>query len=269
MTRGSRPYRIAVTIRTARLDADPVPSLLLRLCLLLSLLPLVVTSPLPAQVPGGERDEEGAGPPMSEDTLFIFTPARPLIDSSGIRTDLPAALGGTISFSGSGYGAGLFYERTVTPTLSLLVDLLITGVRKGDELEVYNNNPESVHYRSFFVPGKINRIWQAPIMLGVKKELFRDVFFDNFRPFVSLGAGLSTLLLTPYDQGFFSAFGSASWRFAPAGFVGLGAEVTGIDPGPGLALRYYYIPIDPGVESMQGEPITNLGGLVLSLAVPF
>ena len=238
-------------------------------CIGLLILGTLLHVPAIGQVPGGDP---GGGPDEADrpaDTLFIFAPARPLIDSSGIRTDLPSALGGSVLFSSSGYGIGLFYERKLTPTLSGFFDVVISGLRRGDELEVYNNNPESVHYQSFFVPGKVNRLWQAPAMLGVKKELFENLFFDNFRPFVSAGLGVSTVIATPYDQTFFRAFGSASWRFAPGGFVGLGAEVTGMDPGVGFAIRYYLLPLSPGVESMEGEPITDLGGLFLTLTIPF
>ena len=222
-----------------------------------------------AQVPGGEPSDAPGTSTVPDDTLFIFSPARPLIDSSGIRTDLPSAFGGSLLFSSSGYGVGLFYERKFSPTLSGFVDVIISGLRRGDELEVYNNNPESVHYQSFFVPGKVNRLWQAPAMIGVRKELFRNLFFENFRPFGSAGVGVSTVLATPYDQTFFKAFGSAEWRFAPGGFVAVGAEVTGKDPGPGFAIRYYLLPLSPGVESMEGEPITDLGGIFLTLSIPF
>ncbi len=172
-------------------------------------------------------------------------------------------------FSSSGYGAGLFYERRVSYSISGFIDLTISGLRGGDELEVYNNDPESIHYRSFYVPDKVNRLWHTPLMIGAKKELFRDLFFDNFRPFISLGLGGSMVVATPYDQSFFKAFGSADLSFAPGGFLSIGAEVSERRPGVGFSLRYYYLPISPGVESIESEPIDNLGGLFLALSIPF
>lgn len=230
---------------------------------------LAFSSVTVAQTPGSEDGESVNGGDSVADSLFLFTPVHPLIDSAGIQVDLPSAIGGSLFFSSSGYGAGLFYEGSLTPSLSGFVDLKISGVRSGDELQVYNNDPESIHYQSFFVPGKVNRLWQAPLMVGVKKELFRDVFFDNFRPFVSVGLGGSTVIATPYDQSFFKAFGSATLSLVPGGFVGVGAEVTEWRPGIGFSARLYYLPAGDGIESIEGEPITNLGGLSLALTVPF
>lgn len=230
-------------------------------------LTLLTVSSTTAQVPGTDRPSPTPTP--TGDSLYIFTPARPLIDSAGIQTELPAALGGSLFFSSSGYGAGLFYERRLSYSTSGFVDLTISGLRGGDELEVYNNDPESIHYQSFFVPNKVNRLWHTPLMIGAKQELFRDLFFDNFRPFVSLGLGGSMVVATPYDHSFFKAFGLADLSFAPGGFLSVGAEVTERRPGIGFSLRYYYLPISPGVESISGEPIDNLGGLFLALSIPF
>ena len=232
-----------------------------------ALLGFVLPLGLLAQVPGSDRPAPSPG--AEGDSLYIFTPVRPLIDSAGIRTELPAALGGSLFFSSSGYGAGLFYERRLGYTISGFIDLAISGLRGGDEIEVYNNDPESVHYRSFYVPGKVNRLWHTPLMVGAKRELFRDLFFDNFRPHVALGLGGSLVIATPYDRSFFSAFGDADLSVAPGGFISVGAEVTEKRPGIGFSMRYYYLPISPAVESIEGEPIDNLGGLFLALSIPF
>lgn len=233
--------------------------------LLLLLLALPIT-PLIGQIPG---DDPGDRPVAEADSLFTFDPVRPLIDSSAFSIDLPSAFGGVLAFGASGYGAGLFYEHSVGRSTSVSIDAVITGLRTSQEIETFNQDPESVHFQSYSVPGKINRLWQIPVLVGLKRELFRDVFFDNFRPFVSLSAGGSMVLATPYDQRFFSAFGDASVRIGPALALGLGAEFTDTRPGPGLSLRYTYVPLDPPVFSLRDEPISDAGGLLVALSIPF
>ena len=239
--------------------------------LILSILPLMLIGiTLHAQVPGVPStvpDLPEATP--VDDSTYIFTPARPLIDSNQLRTSLSDAFGLNLLFSNSGYGLGFFYERKFSPSLSGFIDFGISGARKGDEFEVYNADPNSVHFQTYFVPNKLNRVWQAPVMIGVKQQLFADVFFNNFRPFVNAGAGGSFILTTPYDQTFFSAFGDAKLHIAPGGFIGVGAEFTQTSPGPSFNARYYYLPKEPGIESLINEPITNFGGLFLTLNVPF
>ena len=230
---------------------------------------LLTAVALYGQVPGVPP----SGPELPEatpadDSLYIFKPARPLIDTNALRTNLETAFGLNVMFSNSGYGLGAFYERKLSPTFSLIVDLGISGARKGDEFEVFNTDPNSVHFRTYYVPNKVNRVWHAPVIVGVKKTLFNNVFFNNFRPFINGGVGSSIIMTTPYDQRFFSAFGDAEFHFAPGGFIGVGAEFTEKSPGPAFNARYYYLPIDPGIESVANEPITNFGGLYLTLNVP-
>jgi len=204
----------------------------------------------------------------ADDSLYIFTPARPLINTDGLRTSLPSAFGLNALFSNSGYGLGVFYERKFSPSFSGFLDIGVTGARKGDEFQVFNRNPNSVHFQTYFVPNKVNRIWQAPIMLGVKQHVFTHVFFDNFRPFVNGGAGGSVILTTPYDQEFFGAFGDAQLHVAPGGFIGIGTEFTEKSPGPSFNARYYYLPVKSGIESLVDEPITDFGGLFLTVNLP-
>lgn len=223
-----------------------------------------------AQVPGVPPvPPDVREPAPASDSTFIFTPARPLIDSTALQTILSSAFGMNILFSNSGYGLGFFYEKKFSPTFSGFIDLGFSGARKGDELEVYNRDPSSVHYLTFFVPNKVNRVWHMPLMAGVKKEVFSQALFSNFRPYVNAGVGGTLIMTTPYDREFFSAFGDAEFHVAPGGFIGIGAEVSDKSPGIGLNARYYYLPINPGIESLRGEPITNFGGLFLTLNVPF
>lgn len=242
-----------------------------RLLLLLApALLFLLCSPLYAQVPGiPPVPPDVPEPSPANDSIYIFTPARPLIDSNDLQTMLTSAFGANILFSGSGYGMGFYYERKFTPTFSGFIDVAFSGARKGDELETFNRDPSSVHYLNFFVPNKVNRVWHMPTMVGVKKEVFSQALFNNFRPFVNIGVGPTLIMTTPYDQEFFSAFGDANFHTAFGGFVGIGAELSEKSPGLGFNARYYYLPKNPGVESLRNEPITNFGGLFLTVNVPF
>ena len=208
-------------------------------------------------------------PSPADDSLYVFAPARPLIDTNRLRTTHLDAFGFNILFSNSGYGLGFFYERKINSALSGFFDFGINGARKGDELEIFNRDPNSVHYLTYFVPDKVNRVYHIPIMVGLKKGIAGDALFNNFRPFVNVGLGGTVIVTTPYDKEFFSAFGDASAQATYGGFIGLGAEVSERSPGIAFNARYYYLPIDPGVESIRDEPITDFGGLFLMLNVPF
>jgi hypothetical protein len=74
----------------------------------------------------------------------------------------------------------------------------------------------------------------------------------------------------PYYHEFFSSFGDATFYGRFGGFVGIGAYFGNIAKGNlvGANIRYYAIPFGgAGLESMAGLPITNFGGIFLSLTV--
>ena len=208
-------------------------------------------------------------PSPADDSLYVFTPARPLIDTNRLQTTLPQAFGVNVLFSNSGYGLGLFYERKFSATFSGFLDMGMNGARKGDELETFNRDPNSVHYLSYYVPNKVNRVYHMPVMVGVKKGVFGEGLFNNFRPFVNLGVGGTVIMTTPYNKEFFSAFGDASFHVTYGGFIGIGAELSERSPGLAVNARYYILPKDPGIESIANEPITDFGGLFLTVNVPF
>ncbi len=233
----------------------------------------VVPFALHGQVTGEPTGSQPQPPPISqpqpEDTLFIFQPARPLIDSIGLSNTLDNAFGFDILFSKSGYGMGMFYQQNFSENFSGFINLGITGSRNTDELEFFNRDPNSVHYRTYYVPNKVNRVYAFPLMIGIKQRLLEDVLVDNFRPYANIGVGPTMVLALPYDQTFFDSFGDASTKFTGGGFVGIGAEFGAKNPGLGVNIRYFYIPMSPGVESVINEPITDFGGLFLTLNVPF
>ena len=207
--------------------------------------------------------------PVPADTLFIFQPARPLIDSVVSAANYEDAVGIDVLFSNSGFGLGGFYNRVFSNKLSGFINLGITGSRKRDEFEEYEKSLENPDEWEFRVPDKVNRVYTLPLTVGLRYRLFEQVLVDNLRPYVNVGVGPSLIVALPYEYEFFSSFAHASTYLTAGGFVGVGAEFGGNKPMLGVNIRYYYIPFKTGVESTMGDPITEFGGLFLTMNVGF
>lgn len=235
---------------------------LIALMMILSL----AAAPSFAQVTGEPTGQKPIEQPSTvpDDTLFVFQPARPLIDSLGVITEASDIMGIDFLFSNSGFGVGGYYQHNYTPRLSGFIDLSITGSRNTDEFDEYDEVR-----REWRVPGKVNRLYTFPLTVGVRYRIFDQVLVDNFRPYINAGVGPSMIVALPYDREFFSSIGHASFAFTGGGFIGLGAEIGGSRPILGVNARYFYIPLRPGLESIQNNPITDFGGLFLTMNVGF
>lgn len=215
---------------------------------------------LDAQVKGEEPPEPRGFDP---DTLTFESP-RPLISNLSKREELSNAWGVDLIFSDNGFGAGMFLQYYFSDDMLAFGGFYISEARNRDEFEYFD--PLRNEYR---VPNKINRIYMFPLTFGVQKYLFQDVIFETLRPFISLGAGPTTIMTTPYEEEFFSAFGSANFYGRFSGFVGIGADVGSYGQTlMAVNLRYYYIPFGgKGIESIIDDPIKDLGGIFLSLSI--
>lgn len=224
-----------------------------------------------AQSPGEPVPTTRPGEPQSvpEDTLFLFTPARPLIDSTATAERYDEAIGFDILFSNSGFGTGGFYQRPISEKLAWFINLGITGSRNRDELPDRIPDPDDPYRYRWDVPGKVNRVFTLPLTIGVNYRVLENTLVENFRPYVNAGLGPTMILALPYEYDFFQSFGHASAHFTGAAFVGLGAELGNSQPTLGINVRYYYIPYAPGVESLRGDPITQFGGIFLTANVGF
>lgn len=223
-----------------------------------------------AQETGGTPE----GPRKPSDTVIVFTSPRPLLEGDG--TDKPAtkAFGLDLLFSNSGWAFGGFYQTKVAEDVTGFIHAFFSPARNSDEIEnVYLGQIPVVY-------GKVNRLFILPLTIGVQYRLFSQGLSDSFRPFVSAGLGPTLVIQTPYiTQGpdglpyyheFFSSFGQATLYGRVGGFVGIGAYFGSIAKGSliGANIRYYTIPFGgAGLESMAGLPITNFGGIFLSLTV--
>ena len=218
-------------------------------------------------VSGGTATEP---PTISPDTLFLFTPARPLVDSSANAEHYDESLGFDILFSNSGFGLGGFYQRPLSDGLAWFVNLGISGARKTDEFPTYIPDPEPPHNLTYDVPGKVNRVFSLPLTVGLKYRVLETALVENFRPYLNVGVGPTMILALPYEgHDFFSSLGHANAYFTGGGFVGVGADFGTTQPTLGVNVRYYYIPFKPGVESLRGDPITEFGGIFLTASIGF
>jgi hypothetical protein len=203
------------------------------------------------------------------DTLFLFTPARPLVDSSATAEHYDEALGFDILFSNSGFGLGGFYQRPISEKLAWFVNLGITGTRNRDEFPEWMRDTNDVTNVRWDIPGKVNRVFTLPLTIGASLRVLENALVENFRPYINAGVGPTMIVALPYNYEFFSSFSHASVHFTGGGFVGVGADFGTTQPTLGINVRYYYIPFKPGVESLQGDPITQFGGIFLTANVGF
>lgn len=204
------------------------------------------------------------GKPQEEDSTIIFKSPRPLI-SEQQQSKLNSKIWGVdVLFSTNGFGAGFFYQRNFSELTSGFINLGISGARNSDEFEYYDIQAEK-----YLVKDKINRLYIFPLTVGVQYRLFADKIAETFRPHVNMGIGTTFILSTPYDREFFSAFGYANGYTRFGGFLGIGADLGGSGKNSmGVNVRYYFIPFGgDGLESISGLPITDFGGLFLTISV--
>lgn len=206
------------------------------------------------------------GKPHEEDSTIIFKSPRPLI-SEQQQSKLNSKIWGVdVLFSTNGFGAGFFYQRNFSDLTSGFINLGISGARNSDEFEEYDyvNN-------EYFIRGKVNRLYIFPLTIGVQYRLFADKIAETFRPHVNAGVGSSFIVAVPYERGvsFFTSIGDAKNYMRFAGFIGIGADLGAFGKNSmGVNVRYYFIPFGgDGLESISGLPITDFGGLFLTISV--
>lgn len=231
--------------------------------LLVPLLVLVAPTVMVAQEPGPGRKDDSVDifrkRPVPGDTLFVFEPARPLIDSSRIPDNQRYVLGVDFLFSASGLGFGGYLQRNVSSSIAGFINVGITGTRSTDEFPDYDGN----------VPNKVNRLYSIPLTVGIRYRILKQALVDNFRPYVNAGFGPSVILALPYEYPFFPSIGHATMRITGCGFIGVGAEFGAGQPILGVNARYFVIPLRGGLESIRNSPITDFGGLFLTLNIGF
>lgn len=203
---------------------------------------------------------------IKRDSVFIFQPSKPLKLFGEQQNIINSALGADISFSNSGFGLGFFYHRFLDDKNLLTASFFVSGLRNTDEWEYWDWNTGQ-----WVVPYKINRLFLLPISFGYSRILFSNSLGGGFKPFAAIGVGPSFIFATPYAKGWFEAWKDVSILTRFGGYIGIGAYFTTIGSSiSNVNIKYYYIPIGGnGIESIEGLPIYNAGGLVLSLSIGY
>ena len=212
------------------------------------------------------------------DSSMVFTPSNPNLIQKTSYEPFHNAWGVDIMLSNFGFGAGGFYRHEFSDLLSGFVQLAVSDVKDDGEVEYINPyNGQS------YTPYKINRLLLIPVTFGVQYRLFRDDIVDNFRPYISAGLGPSMIFVSPYSNpevitlpegtftyynqiDFFTSLKKGQLRYTLGGYIGAGAYF-GIEKGSltGISVRYYFVPYQPGIESLQGTRIKRFGGFFITL----
>ncbi len=166
-----------------------------------------------------------------------------------------------IMFGEGGFGLGTFLRHSFNHDLMAFADFSISESKDDKEIEYID------YWGRTIVPNKINRVFAMPLNFGLQYRLFRKSITDNLRPYVSVAAGPSFMVTTPYEEEFFSAFGRAKMHYGVGGYIGFGADF-GLNKRNliGLNMRYQgtYLPGD-GIESLIGRTYDYFGAFFITL----
>lgn len=175
------------------------------------------------------------------------------------------AFGMDLMFSEGGFGFGGFYRHQLDDKFTFYTDISIAESK--DEKEVEYVDPYYPYQT--YTRGKQNRVFLVPLTAGLQYRLFRNLIYENLRPYITAGVGPTLVVTTPYDREFFNSFGKAQAHYAIGGYAGFGANF-GLDKSSlvGLSFRYYIINFfNGGVESLKGRHQKTLGGFVIALNI--
>jgi len=216
---------------------------------------IVLAATLSAGVAQAQTSPQVGATSSPTDSAVVFESPRPLVESQdAAATRSSNQWGLSAFFSDYGFGFGGFYAKEFSPDFTGVLSLDL-GSAKGS--------------REFgFEETKVNRIFVSPLIASVQYRVLRNQLSDNFRPYLTAGAGPVFVTTTPANEEFFTAFGSAQTKIVPGGFLGLGANFGSSKESVfGANIRYYIIPYPaPGVQSTSnGAPITNFNALFLGI----
>lgn len=216
--------------------------------------------------------------PRRIDTTVVFRPSSNRLINTAPFSPLQHAWGMDLMLSDNGFGLGGFYRRQVSDVISGVLTLAISDVKDDLEMEYID------YYGQSYVPGKVNRLLLIPLFAGVQYRLFKDDIVDNFRPFITAGAGPTMVFVSPYSRitmiplgngsvysqeekvDFFESLKYGKAHYTLASYVGVGSffgrERSSV---LGLSIRYFFVPIHPGVEVLRGAIAKQLGGIYITL----
>ncbi len=209
-----------------------------------------------------QSNGEAPIPSQKKDTVFIFTPSRPLLgDSVIVNNNIQGYL--ELSLSDNGYGIGYYLIKDISSFFTVTTSIFFSGARNTDEIDFYDP-----FTGQFFVPNKINRLFMLPITIGGRLYLFPGELSNDFKPFFQTNIGANVIFSNPYRLDFFEAWNEASMYIKPVFSAGIGASFSNRLRPLEISLRYQYSPFGgEGLESIIRNPIKNFGGLYITVGV--
>lgn len=220
-------------------------------------------------------DDDGKVFTVAEDSTIIFHSPNPLISSNSNNELDPDSWGLDIIINQSGFAAGVSRNFQPMEDLTFGLEFHISQGKNSDEFDQFN-----YFFNQYLVPGKINRVYYAPLMAKVQIDFLTNRIFDSFEPNFMFGAGPSIIMSMPYliydseleidvPIDFFKAFEFADYHIRWGGFAGIGSKFNTSQTGQvEISVRYYYIPFGgEGIESIKGNPIMDFGGIYLNLTL--
>lgn len=176
----------------------------------------------------------------------------------------PNAWGVDLMVSEAGFGIGTFLRKSFSQNLTGFIDFSFSEAKDDREVEYVD------YYGQTYSIGKVNRVFLLPVYVGLQQRLFSDNLTDNLRPYINLAAGPTTIITTPYQKEFFSAFGDAITKIGVGGYIGFGANF-GISQSNlvGLNIRYYYIQLVDGntIETLRGKFKNNFSSVYITINI--
>ncbi len=161
-----------------------------------------------------------------------------------------------------GFGLGFTYAFSFDDVLSANFNFSITEAK--DDRQVDYTDP----YGGQYSPNKLNYVFRMPFFGGLNYRLFSETIAENFRPYVSAGAGPVMLYVSRSKGDFFSSLGGGDFHWTFGGYVGGGA-LFGFDRTRvlGVNIKYFMIPVPDGIQSVIYGPLDNADGFYISLNV--
>ena len=167
----------------------------------------------------------------------------PIREGERIATNLNdnyrAGIGFDVLVSNFGLGLGGEYRRVLGSQTEGYAVLRFNNLR-----DVTEQTFTDIFFGQQIVPNKFQRAFSFPVMLGFRQRLFGDVVQDNYRFFISAGAGPVAAFSFPYfddrnDNGYreqfqnyfepvndiFTGWSEGEWHWGAAGEIKFGMDV--------------------------------------------
>lgn len=168
-----------------------------------------------------------------------------------------------IMYGEKGFGVAGDYHINISKNTDFFAGLGFSGVTDAREFQEYDI------YGNSYTPDKINRVFMAPLTIGIKHAMFQDDIDGSLRPTVSAGIIPTLILTNPASTNFFPALTKFQTAFAIGPFLGVGMDfVQSQNVAFNFNISYSYVPvIGKEVKSLENKPITNIGGLSFAIGV--